>query len=552
MVKGAVGFSRDSLIHSSRYPETTLKLCPECFTEYQDDIELCPEDGVSLNPIEPDPLIGTVLQERYVIQSVLGRGGMGVVYKAKHEQMDRLVAVKMLHLHMVADADAIKRFHREAKAVSRVRHPHSIMLYDFGVTPDGQPFIVMDYIEGTSLKRVIKQDGPLPIARIDHIFQQVIAALSCAHSEGVIHRDLKPENIMLTDRADDPNFVQVVDFGISKLKSRDEEEHTEYNITRIGDVCGSPPYMSPEQCLSAKPIDYRSDIYALGVVLYEALAGRLPFRAKTAIEMIDCHLYAPPTPLKAANPDLVLCDSLNNMLMKALQKEPERRQQSMRELGKELAEAVHRDGVRVSIARNRFSLSDELAVQQLSGSPDEPRGSTGKAPLVGAGQLPAEQQLEASSSSRKRLPDLWSAVRSLFGTAAKERMPDTNVVPDCCPYCASPVKPTVKFCLECGRNLPSLQEITKLRLVQGVFTLPRSLKSSPEVLDFSTATKMATGGSGAPWRVPRIILIVNIILLIVWCYLYLVPRVQQEQQAQLRGQNGAERLHAKRRLHHQQ
>ncbi len=510
----------------SGYQTHTLKLCPECFSEYEDKLETCPQDGVELSPIEPDPLLGTKLQDRYVLQSILGRGGMGVVYKAKHEQMDRLVAIKMLHSHMVSDADAMKRFHREAKAVSRVRHPHSIMLFDFGVSSSGQPFIVMDYVEGTNLKRVIKQETHLPLERAEHIFQQVVDALSTAHTEGVIHRDLKPENIMLTERAGDSDFVQVVDFGISKLKSRDEEGISEYNITRIGDVCGSPPYMSPEQCLSARPIDFRSDIYALGVVLYEALSGRLPFKAKTAIEMIDCHLYAPPTPLKAANQDLALCDSLNNMLMKALQKEPERRQQSMQEFGRELSEAIRRDKVKVRSAKQRISLSNE-AGQQTAGLSERQVNSS----LQVATEEPPSSDTVAIATKKEdgatKLPAqglLHKLVSFLFAPKHEVKENETLVL-DNCPYCASPVKPNVKFCLECGRNLPSMQELTKLRLAQGVFSFPKSHRNREESPDFSTKTKLATTG-GAKWAIPRAVLIINLILLILLCMLYLTPKTQ--------------------------
>lgn len=456
---------------------------------------------------------------------------MGVVYKARHDQMDRLVAIKMLHAHMVSDADAMKRFHREAKAVSRVRHPHSIMLYDFGVTAQGQPFIVMDYVEGTNLKRVIKQEGSLPLERVEHIFGQVMDALACAHSEGVIHRDLKPENIMLTERAGDPDFVQVVDFGISKLKSRDEEGTSEYNITRIGDVCGSPPYMSPEQCLSSKPIDFRSDIYAMGVVLYEAISGRLPFKAKTAIEMIDCHLYAPPTPLKAANQDLALCDTLNNLLMKALQKEPERRQQSMQEFSRELSEAIKRDRVKVRAAKARISLTNEPAAQTPQRAHEPKAGeeqiSGDTAELKAPSQRPSENaEVENSNVFSGIFPMLLS-----FLSGNKKTSHGGGLVLDNCPYCASAVKPNLKFCLECGRNLPSMQELTKLRLAQGVFSFPRSHKggNTHESPDFSTKAKIATNRRVNRWGIPRTILLFNLLILLVWCVMYLAPRAQQVQ-----------------------
>jgi len=523
-----------------------LKLCTECFREFPDEVELCPQDEVTLAAVEPDPLIGTRLQERYEIQSVLGRGGMGVVYKARHEQMDRTVAIKMLHSHMVSDADAMKRFHREAKAVSRVKHPNSITLYDFGVSGSGQPFIVMDYIEGTSLKRLIKQQGRLSLGQIEHIFAQVCAALSCAHEQGVIHRDLKPENIMLTSRAGDQEWVQVVDFGISKLKSHGDETGTDYNITRIGDVCGSPPYMSPEQCMSAKPIDQRSDIYALGVVLYESLSGRLPFKAKTAIEMIDCHLYAPPTPLKAANPDLALCDALQNILLKALQKEPERRQQSVEEFYRDLVEAIKRDSVKLKAAQYRTNLAAEAAAPAGDGQAKdrEPPDTRVESGVVQAARREPPATVPGGIVQRLR-----AAVSRFLSGEAKQKKTAPGPVLDNCPYCASPLKPKIKFCLECGRNMPSLVDLTKLRQAQQVFSLPKAHRSEePEPApDFSTKAKIFTSRRGTIWGVPRPIVLINLIILIILCFFFMTPRRPSPQDSKA---HEGPRHHAKRLSHH--
>lgn len=296
----------------------SLKSCPECYSEYDDSFQTCPADQTALRVIDKDPLVGTVLAKRYHIESVLGRGGMGVVYKARQEMMDKYMAIKMLHSHLVAEPEAVKRFHREAKTVSQVRHHHIITLYDFGMSAQRQPYLVMDYLEGTSLKDVIKS-GQITLERVDHIYEQVCEALATAHNMDLVHRDLKPENIMLSNYNNDEDWVTLVDFGLSKLKEIKPAEDP-YQITKVGDVCGSPPYMSPEQCLSSQVVDPRSDIYSLGVCIYETLAGKLPFNAKSAIEMLDCHLYATPIPFNQSLPEFKVCSELTAVLNRSLQK----------------------------------------------------------------------------------------------------------------------------------------------------------------------------------------------------------------------------------------
>ncbi len=474
-----------------------MKLCPECYGEYQDDQTECPEDSSVLTAVEDDPLIGTKIAGRYTVMSVVGRGGMGVVYKAKHDLMDRLVAIKMLHSHLVSDAEALKRFHREAKAVSRVQHPHTVTLYDFGITPNGQPFIVMDYIEGTHLKRIISQYGPVPLAKTAHIFKQVVEALTCAHKEGVIHRDLKPENIMLTKRGNDDEWVEVVDFGISMLMATEQSPKIS-RITRIGDVCGSPPYMSPEQCISSLQIDTRSDIYSLGVVLYEALTGRLPFRTKSAVEMIDCHLYAPPTPLRVANTELACCESLNSLLVKALQKEPDNRQQTMEEFGAQLSEAIKLDSLKLKALKQKLEVeSFENLVSEAKSHDD------GKSHRAHAENAPgAENQESITGDNRARGPGpldglrsaIARALSSLLSFSARTGQNQRPYVLSNCPYCGCEIEPQVNFCLSCGRNLASPQDAAKLRPAQHVFAYPKFHKSNEgNTPRFSRKARMSAG-----------------------------------------------------------
>lgn len=473
--------------------------------ECEDQLELCPADSTQLSVLEPDPLIGTQLADRYEILSVIGIGGMGVVYKARHATLERLVAIKMLHTHLVSEPDALKRFHREAKAVSRVKHPHTVTLYDFGINAAGQPYIVMDYIDGVSLKRVIKEEGGISIERARHIFTQVADALACAHNEGVIHRDMKPENIMLSKRGDEDDWVEVVDFGISKVKSRASLQT--YNITRIGDVCGSPPYMSPEQCLGSLPVDARSDIYSLAVVLYQALSGRLPFKAKSAIEMIDSHLYANPTPLKVATPALAACDALTVLLNKALQKQPEKRHESLQEFVSDLQSAVASDTQRMAMMR------PHLQSLHLDSIDDEPSVSS---TVLSAKEHNRESTAAGESGSGNWFQSLGKLVMSLLGKAPAYDV-DSPLVLAFCPFCGEPLKPQVKFCLTCGRGLQATQELSKLRVLNHVFVWPRA--HSPKARqEMSGRAKALAVRQAKVAGLLRVLVILNLLLLLtlVW------------------------------------
>lgn len=280
-----------------------------------------------------DPLIGTLIAERYRILQLVGRGGMGVVYKARHEMMERTVAIKMLLPQLTADEGAAARFQREARASSRINHSNIISLHDFGKTEDGVPYIVMDFIEGESLADVLKREKQLGTSRCAHIFTQVCDALAHAHELGIIHRDLKPGNIMLLQTEDAHDVVKVVDFGIAKMYESEEGEMQK--LTTTGELFGSPVYMSPEQC-GGYELDSRSDIYSLGCVMYETLTGKLPCVGKTVLETISKQISAAPPAFSAARPDLFIPDWMESIVTRALSKDPARRQQSMRQVQDEI------------------------------------------------------------------------------------------------------------------------------------------------------------------------------------------------------------------------
>lgn len=286
---------------------------------------------------ENDPLIGTLLEDRYRILSVVGRGGMGVVYRAKQEYMDRIVAVKMLQPQLVKDAITVKRFEQEAKSASRLMHPNIITLHDYGFVGE-IPYLVMDFVQGTSLSELIKSGGQLGVMKSINIFAQVCDALEHAHRNGIVHRDLKPGNIMLLQTDQQEDFVKVVDFGVAKILEVEEDGQ---RLTSTGEIFGSPVYMSPEQC-EGRELDGRADLYSMGVVMFETLTGKLPLAGKNVIETITKHLNERPPSFNQVRPDLYFPDRLEAAVMRALEKDPNARQQSMLELKTELLAASPR------------------------------------------------------------------------------------------------------------------------------------------------------------------------------------------------------------------
>ncbi len=286
-----------------------------------------------VNPFAQNTLVGTRLADRYEIISVIGHGGMGVVYKARHELIDRVVAIKMLKPQLIMDAASAQRFQQEAKAASRLSHPNVITLFDFGLTPTGQPYLVMDFLQGSSLSELIKRERQLSVDRFVSICSQVCDALDHAHRNGIIHRDLKPGNIMLTTRQGEADLVKVVDFGVAKIMPFAGEDSQ--SVTQSGEVFGSPVYMSPEQCVG-EPLDVRSDIYSMGVVMYEMLTGTVPLRGKDIIQTIMMHKCDLPSPFAQMRPDLHIPDRLEAAVFKALAKDPAKRYQSMSEIKESL------------------------------------------------------------------------------------------------------------------------------------------------------------------------------------------------------------------------
>lgn len=266
----------------------------------------------------------------YILESIIGRGGMSVVYRARHLLLNKPMAVKMLHSHMAADERALKRFQQEARSVSSLEHPGIISIHDFGIT-DGQnvPYLCMDLANGQSLFELLR-DGPLEAKRALQICLQVCAALTHAHEMGIVHRDIKPSNVLLINEGTDKEQIKVVDFGIAKvLEASDNRGH---EMTRTGESVGSPPYMSPEQC-QGLALDARSDVYSLGCLLYELITGEAPLRGASAYETIHRQMHDLPESVSAHRADLRNAAALDALILKSIAKNPSQRFQSMREFG---------------------------------------------------------------------------------------------------------------------------------------------------------------------------------------------------------------------------
>jgi serine/threonine-protein kinase len=281
-----------------------------------------------------DPLIGRTLPGGYVILDLVGIGGMGRVYRAEQTNLGRTVAVKIIHPHLVGEENAAARFITEARAASRLNHPNSVAVIDFGKTEDGQLYLVMEFLRGKDLARVQYEEGPLSFRRIVSVLRQVLAALSEAHHLEIIHRDLKPENVILEPVRTGGDFVKVVDFGLAKMR-----EGSGPSITSPGIVCGTPEYMSPEQG-RGDPLDARSDLYAVGVIFYQLLTGRLPFEAESPTQVVLMHITEPPPDPRAAAPERMIPSLLADVCLMALAKEPDHRFGNADEYAEALADAL--------------------------------------------------------------------------------------------------------------------------------------------------------------------------------------------------------------------
>jgi serine/threonine-protein kinase len=270
---------------------------------------------------QADPKIGMVLQDRYRIVRLLGEGGMGAVYEGEHLLIKKRVAIKCLHAQYAQNPEVVARFHREALAATSIGHQNIIEVTDLGRFPDGAVFMVLEFLQGRDFANLIEDEGPQPLNRVVHIMAQICDALTAAHDKDIVHRDLKPENVFLIQRGDDRDFVKLLDFGISKMKSASDSPGS--NMTRTGMALGTPYYMAPEQAQGRKDVDHRADIYALGVILFRALTGQHPFDHDSYPMLVLKICTEPPPPLRRYRPDLP--PELEQVAARMLAKTPDER-----------------------------------------------------------------------------------------------------------------------------------------------------------------------------------------------------------------------------------
>jgi serine/threonine protein kinase len=378
-----------------------MRFCPRCGTRFLAGEPFCPHDGSATQelPDEPqvDSLPGSVVDGRYKIEKRIGEGGMGIVYSATHAMLGKKLALKVLRSEVARDQDVVQRFITEAQAATSIGHENIIDISDFGRLPDRTVYFVMEYLDGEPLTKLIRRGGSIPVREAVHIIRQIASALGAAHTRGIVHRDLKPDNVYLIKRggAAAANFVKVLDFGIAKVGGASSK------LTKTGMVFGTPHYMSPEQA-AGQTVDQRTDIYALGVIMYEMFVGKVPFDADTFMGILTKHMFEPPIPpSQASSGSGNRLGALEDITLKALQKKPEHRYQSMAELLADLDRVA--SGGQVAIGRQGGAATpDNLADALEPPSRTEMRLSTPSPPFDA--HPPQAGTTDAPQTQKRGLP----------------------------------------------------------------------------------------------------------------------------------------------------
>ena len=303
-----------------------MRQCTKCGRQFEGNETVCPDDGAILEGgvSFEKRAVGKTLEGKYRIDGFLKRGGMGAVYRGTHLMLNKPVAIKLIKLELVSSSEVVQRFLREARAAAHLSHPNIVTVHDLGQTPDGMLYIVMELVPGSSLKEVIQAEGAWEAKRVVRLVKAIASALGVAHRNNVVHRDLKPQNIMVTRDSDGNEIPKLLDFGIAKTL-----EPTSPALTSTGMVLGTPHYMSTEQAKGA-PADRRSDLYALGVILYEMLVGSVPFDDASIPQILIKHLTEMPLPPSSVNPGVP--PGLEAIVLRLLEKDPDRRYQNAEEL----------------------------------------------------------------------------------------------------------------------------------------------------------------------------------------------------------------------------
>ncbi len=389
----------------------TVKICPACKNEFAGGEVFCPNDATRLEtpsqmqmpkPEGGDPLVGLTIDDRYRIIRRIGEGGMGFVYEAEHTALEKRVALKILRDDFSSRSEVVERFRQEAKSASRIGNAHIVDISDFGEMPNGASYFVMELLSGEDLANALAKEAILPLARAADVILQCCRALGAAHGKGIVHRDMKPENIFLTERDGRADFVKIVDFGIAKMSDVETPGAPGRKLTKTGMIFGTPEYMSPEQAAGKPDLDHRVDIYALGVIFFEMLAGKVPFVGDTFMGILTQHMFEPIPQLAAFNPSYAENPAIESFITKALAKAPEDRFQSCDEMARALEGALEGQAVRI----------DPTSKQTLygHGEPVKARAKTARA--IGA----AATEMDLTPPPRSNAP--WIALVAALVIAA--------------------------------------------------------------------------------------------------------------------------------------
>jgi serine/threonine-protein kinase len=516
-----------------------MRECPRCEICYEDDVLTCPDDQANTKHTLP----GTrLLAARYLLEKRLGRGAMGQVYLARDQNLlTRRVAVKTVRPDILSDEDlqegeAIARFEREARSAASVQHPNVVDVTDFGQSPDGVFFLVMEYVEGETLYHLLRREGTLNPQRAANIMRQVVAGVEAAHDEGILHRDLKPANIFIMQQrkrtTSDDGFVKVGDFGLAKIVNSDRSEVTSANGPASRGIIGTPEYMAPEQMQPGALLDARADVYALGTIAYHMLGGRPPFTGNIT-QLIAQKLTQAPPPLSSLRSDIAT--NLESAIMHALAKDPEDRSASAGEWFEEFAAALATEsqviergdsrlvimapsGAEVYVDDERYGsvgrsgriiLTSVAPGQHVlrvsrSGAPDDERVIEIRSDV--AEQI-IEAQFQSAASSNQLTPSRGGSLDSRTGAHP------TNLVVVMCTKCHSRFAAGVKFCGRCGNT--TFQPIQPEGSVdqprsdpafapsQSGMSCPRCGQTYPSAIKFCGRCGIPLGTPALDWRPPR-------------------------------------------------
>ena len=407
----------------SRMATPPTKTCPLCDLRYDAAAVFCQKDGARLDAdASVDPFLGKIILGQFRIEEAVGAGGMGTVYRAHQTNLSRDVAVKILHPELTKNADAVRRFHREAKVATSLEHPNLVRVFLFGELPEkGGLYLVMEYLHGRSLMEVMRKNGPLPIERALHMSNQLCSAIGAAHAKGIVHRDVKPDNIIITTRHGDSDFVKVLDFGIARLLWDEQSQ-----LTQSGTIFGTARYISPEGA-AGEFTDARSDVYSIGVLLYQMLSGVTPFESSSPMSMLMKHINDPAPDLRTMGAGASVPQPVVDVIMRSLAKNPDARYSTAHELGDALANAAIEAGV-VLPGRSSLLPGDSFANMSSAGMRVSRVEPTHRPP-------PREETMQIAGLAKRRWPMalgafLIGAVVMVGGATAIRSMMAEEVVID--------------------------------------------------------------------------------------------------------------------------